>query len=228
MIYDTCLNWSRFSWAITVFDDDSIIVAVNLKHHIPCQFLVWEINECHINHHIIGIIDASDLHIQDWLCLDGNCLCNRNISIGCSYISDNSYNNLVATSNSTSSKTPSINGVTISSASSSSSSSAGDGFGSSGVIQDDSKAYEITKNIVENGPDDIIKFITLAIIYEILLIIGYIWKETVNINDYPSFDGWSIFLFFCLMREDLKHTNNWFNNLLNTYFFYQLLFLTIT
>ena len=97
--------------------------------------------------------------------------------------SDNSYNNLVATSNSTSSKTPSVDGVTVSGASSSSSSSAGGAAGSSGVAQDDSKAYEITKNIVENGPDDMIKFIALAIVCEMLLIIGYRRKETEDIND---------------------------------------------
>ncbi|PWB87545.1 right-handed parallel beta-helix repeat-containing protein [Methanobrevibacter thaueri] len=97
--------------------------------------------------------------------------------------SDNSYNNLVATSNSTSSKTPSVEGVTVSGASSSSSSSAGGAAGSSGVAQDDSKAYEITKNIVENGPDDMIKFIALAIVCEILLIIGYRRKETEDVTD---------------------------------------------
>ena len=99
--------------------------------------------------------------------------------------SDNSYNsnNLVATSNSTSSKTPSVNGAAVTGASSSSSSSAGGGAGSTGVTQEDVKAYEITKNIVENGPDDIIKFIALAIVCEILLIIGYKRKETEDVED---------------------------------------------
>lgn len=98
--------------------------------------------------------------------------------------SDNSYNsnNLVATSNSTSSKTPSVNGAAVTGASSSSSSSAGGGAGSNGATQD-VKAYEISKNIVENGPDDIIKFIALAIVCEILLIIGYKRKETEDVTD---------------------------------------------
>ena len=98
--------------------------------------------------------------------------------------SDNSYNsnNLVPTSNSSSSKTPSVDGVTVSGASSSSSSSAGGAAGSSGAAQD-VKAYEITKNIVENGPDDMIKFIALAIVCEILLIIGYRRKETEDNTD---------------------------------------------
>ena|GEM_PF-420082 len=96
----------------------------------------------------------------------------------------NSYNsNLVPTSNSTSSETPSVEGVTVSGASSSSSSSAGGGAGSSGAVQDDAKAYEITKNIIESGPDDMIKFIALAIVCEILLIIGYRRKETEDNTD---------------------------------------------
>ena len=96
--------------------------------------------------------------------------------------SDNSYNNLVATSNSTSSDAPSVDGVTVSGRSSSSASSAG-AAGSSGASQDVSKAYEITKNIVENGPDDILKFIALAVVCEILLVVGYRRKENEDITD---------------------------------------------
>ena len=96
--------------------------------------------------------------------------------------SDNSYNNLVATSNSTSSDAPSVDGVAVSGRSSSSASSAG-GAGSSGASQDVSKAYEITKNIVENGPDDILKFIALAVVCEILLVVGYRRKENEDITD---------------------------------------------
>ena len=95
--------------------------------------------------------------------------------------SDNSYNNLVATSNSTSSDAPSVDGVAVSGRSSSSASSAG-GAGSSGA-QDSSKAYEISKNIVENGPDDILKFIALAVVCEILLVVGYRRKESEDITD---------------------------------------------
>ena len=96
--------------------------------------------------------------------------------------SDNSYNNLVATSNSTSSDAPSVDGVTVSGRSSSAASSAG-AAGSSGASQDVSKAYEITKNIVENGPDDILKFIALAVVCEILLVVGYRRKESEDITD---------------------------------------------
>ena len=96
--------------------------------------------------------------------------------------SDNSYNNLVATSNSTSSDAPSVDGVTVSGRSSSAASSAGAG-GSSGASQDSSKAYEISKNIVENGPDDILKFIALAVVCEILLVVGYRRKESEDITD---------------------------------------------
>jgi hypothetical protein len=95
----------------------------------------------------------------------------------------NSYNNdVVASENSTSSETPSVNGMTSSGRSSSSASSAGAG-GSSGASQDVSKAYEITKNIVENGPDDILKFIALAVVCEILLVVGYRRKESEDITD---------------------------------------------
>ena len=98
--------------------------------------------------------------------------------------SDNSYNNLVASSNSTSSDAPSVDGVTVSGRSSSAASSAGAG-GSSGASQDVSKAYEISKNIVENGPDDILKFIALAVVCEILLVVG--WKvKTLQINCHGS------------------------------------------
>ena len=96
--------------------------------------------------------------------------------------SDNSYNNLVASSNSTSSDAPSVDGVTVSGRSSSAASSAGAG-GSSGASQDVSKAYEISKNIVENGPDDILKFIALAVVCEILLVVGYRRKESEDITD---------------------------------------------
>ena len=96
--------------------------------------------------------------------------------------SDNSYNNLVATSNSTSSDAPSVDGVAVSGRSSSSASSAG-GAGSSGASEDSSKAYEITKNIVESGPEDILKFIALAVVCEILLIVGYRRKESEDITD---------------------------------------------
>ena len=95
---------------------------------------------------------------------------------------DNSYNNLVASSNSTSSDAPSVDGVTVSGRSSSAASSAGAG-GSSGASQDVSKAYEISKNIVENGPDDILKFIALAVVCEILLVVGYRRKESEDITD---------------------------------------------
>ena len=94
----------------------------------------------------------------------------------------NSYNNLVASSNSTSSDAPSVDGVTVSGRSSSAASSAGAG-GSSGASQDVSKAYEISKNIVENGPDDILKFIALAVVCEILLVVGYRRKENEDITD---------------------------------------------
>lgn len=94
----------------------------------------------------------------------------------------NSYNNnVVASENSTSSETPSVNGVTSAGKSSSSASSAG-AAGSSGA-QDVSKAYEISKNIVENGPSDILKFIAIAVVCEILLIVGYRRKENENITD---------------------------------------------
>jgi hypothetical protein len=79
---------------------------------------------------------------------------------------------VVASENSTSSETPSVNGMA---------SSAGAG-GSSGA-QDSSKAYEISKNIVENGPDDILKFIALAVVCEILLVVGYRRKESEDITD---------------------------------------------
>ena len=88
---------------------------------------------------------------------------------------------MVASENSTSSETPSVNGMASSGRSSSSASSAGAG-GSSGA-QDSSKAYEISKNIVENGPDDILKFIALAVVCEILLVVGYRRKESEDITD---------------------------------------------
>ena len=94
----------------------------------------------------------------------------------------NSYNNLVASSNSTSSDAPSVDGVAVSGRSSSAASSAG-AAGSSGASQDSSKAYEISKNIVENGPDDILKFIALAVVCEILLVVGYRRKESEDITD---------------------------------------------
>ena len=89
---------------------------------------------------------------------------------------------MVASENSTSSETPSVNGMTSSGRSSSSASSAGAG-GSSGASQDVSKAYEISKNIVENGPDDILKFIALAVGCGILLVVGYRRKESEDITD---------------------------------------------
>ena len=88
---------------------------------------------------------------------------------------------MVASENSTSTETPSVNGMASSGRSSSSASSAGAG-GSSGA-QDSSKAYEISKNIVENGPDDILKFIALAVVCEILLVVGYRRKESEDITD---------------------------------------------
>ena len=88
---------------------------------------------------------------------------------------------MVASENSTSSETPSVNGMASSGRSSSSASSAG-AAGSSGA-QDSSKAYEISKNIVENGPDDILKFIALAVVCEILLVVGYRRKESEDITD---------------------------------------------
>ena len=99
--------------------------------------------------------------------------------------SSNSYNNLVAYENSTSSESPSVDGVSSSGESSKSASSSGAGgsAGGGGAAQDSAKAYEVTKNIVENGPDDIIKFIALAIVCEILLIIGYKRKETEDVTD---------------------------------------------
>ena len=71
--------------------------------------------------------------------------------------------------------------MTSSGRSSSSASSVGAG-GSSGA-QDSSKAYDIRKNIVENGPDDILKFIALAVGCEILLVVGYRRKENEDITD---------------------------------------------
>ena len=94
----------------------------------------------------------------------------------------NSYNNeVVVSENSTSSETPSVNGVTSTGKSSSSASSAG-AAGSSGA-QDVSKAYEITKNIIEDDQYSFLKFIALAVVCEILLIVGYRRKENEDITD---------------------------------------------
>lgn len=97
--------------------------------------------------------------------------------------SDNSYNNLVARGNSTSRETPSVEGIASSGASSSSSSSAGAGGSAGSGGSKNVNAYEITKNIIENGPEDIVRFIALAIICEALLIIGYRRKENDDITD---------------------------------------------
>ena len=40
-----------------------------------------------------------------------------------------------------------------------------------------------SKNIIENGPDDIVRFIVLAIVCEALLIIGYRRRKTDDILD---------------------------------------------
>lgn len=99
--------------------------------------------------------------------------------------SDNSFNNnnLVASENSTSSESPSVEGVTSSGASSSSSSSAGAGGSAGSGGSEDVRAYEISKNIIENGLDDIVRFIVLAIVCEALLIIGYRRRKTDDILD---------------------------------------------
>ena len=71
---------------------------------------------------------------------------------------------------------PSVEGVSSSGSSKSSGSSSAGAAGSSGASQDTSKAYEITKNIVEDS-DSMIKFIGLAVVCEILLVIGYKRRE---------------------------------------------------
>lgn len=93
--------------------------------------------------------------------------------------SSNSFNNLVRFENSSSNDAPSVDGV-ASSGSSSKSSSGLNSAGSSGAsaAKDSSKAYEITKNIIEDNPDSLVKFIVLAFVCEMLLIIGYRRKES--------------------------------------------------
>lgn len=81
------------------------------------------------------------------------------------------------------SESPSVEGVVSSGVSSSSSSSAGAGGSAGSGGSEDVTAYEITKNIIESGPDDIVRFIALAIICEALLIIGYRRKENEDITD---------------------------------------------
>lgn len=93
----------------------------------------------------------------------------------------NSYNNLVSHKNSTSKESPSVNGA-ITSGSASKSSSAIGSAGSMGVAKNSIKAYEITKNIVENTPDDIIMFLGLAIICEFLLFVGYKRKKIKKLD----------------------------------------------
>ena len=76
-----------------------------------------------------------------------------------------------------------MEGVTSSGASSSSSSSAGAGGSAGSGGSEDVRAYEISKNIIENGLDDIVRFIVLAIVCEALLIIGYRRRKTDDILD---------------------------------------------
>lgn len=83
---------------------------------------------------------------------------------------------MVSHENSTST-TPSDTGAVSSGSSKAMGSTSAGAAGSSGASQE-SKAYEISKNIVENGPDSIIKFIALAIICEILLVVGFKRRET--------------------------------------------------
>ena len=88
--------------------------------------------------------------------------------------SDVSYSKLVRYENSSSSVSPSTNGATSSGSNSEASTSAGAGL--AGASKSTSRAYEVIKKI-EDDPDSIVKFVGLAIICEILLIIGYKRKE---------------------------------------------------
>ena len=88
--------------------------------------------------------------------------------------SDVSYSNLVRYENSSSSASPSTNGATSSGSNSEASTSAGAGL--AGASKSTSRAYEVIKKI-EDDSDSIVKFVGLAIICEILLIIGYKRKE---------------------------------------------------
>ena len=88
--------------------------------------------------------------------------------------SDVSYSKLVRYENSSSSVSPSTNGATSSGSNSEASTSAGAGL--AGASKSTSRAYEVIKKI-EDDSDSIVKFVGLAIICEILLIIGYKRKE---------------------------------------------------
>ena len=89
----------------------------------------------------------------------------------------NSYNsNMIVPNQNSTATDPSVDGVSSSGSSKSSGSSSAGAAGSSGASQDTSKAYEITKNIVEDS-DSMIKFIGLAVVCEILLVIGYKRRE---------------------------------------------------
>ena len=71
---------------------------------------------------------------------------------------------------------PSIDGISSTRSSKSSGSSSVGSAGSSEASQDSSKTYEISKNIIGDS-DSAIKFIGLAVVCEILLIIGYKRRE---------------------------------------------------
>ena len=89
----------------------------------------------------------------------------------------NSYNsNMIVPNQNSTATDPSVDGVSSSGSSKSAGSSSAGAAGSSGASQDTSKAYEITKNIVEDS-DSMIKFIGLAVVCEILLVIGYKRRE---------------------------------------------------
>ena len=70
----------------------------------------------------------------------------------------------------------SIDGVSSTKSSKSSVSSSAGSSGSIEASQDSNKTYEISKNIIEDS-DSAIKFIGLAVVCEILLIIGYKYRE---------------------------------------------------
>ena len=89
----------------------------------------------------------------------------------------NSYNsNMIVPNQNSTATDPSVDGVSSSGSSKSAGSSSAGAAGSSGASQDTSKAYEITKNIVEDS-NSMIKFIGLAVVCEILLVIGYKRRE---------------------------------------------------
>lgn len=88
----------------------------------------------------------------------------------------NSFNNLVSNENGTSGLSPSLNGA-VSSGASSRSSSAGESGNGGGASESVKKAFEITETIKED-PNYMIKFIGLAVICELLLVIGYKRKDS--------------------------------------------------